>query len=64
MKMIKNNEELMQYRSYFSEELHEDILPYWMKYGVEKVGLYLLPRLEESKCMDWWDKKGKNMPLQ
>jgi len=33
---IKN--ELMHYRDYFSNELHEDILPYWMKYGVEKNG--------------------------
>jgi len=31
-------EELKQYRDYFSKELHEDILPYWMKYGVEKNG--------------------------
>jgi len=30
--------ELKQYRSYFHEELHKDILPYWMKYGVEKNG--------------------------
>jgi mannobiose 2-epimerase len=30
--------ELKQYRDYFSKELHEDILPYWIKYGVEKNG--------------------------
>lgn len=30
--------ELKQYREYFSKELHSDILPYWMKYGVEKEG--------------------------
>ena len=30
--------ELKQYRDYFSKELHEDILTYWMKYGVEKNG--------------------------
>lgn len=32
------NKELKRYRDYFSKELHEDILPYWMKYGVEKNG--------------------------
>ena len=36
--MTTNNNELIQYREYFSKELHEDILPYWMKYGVEKNG--------------------------
>jgi mannobiose 2-epimerase len=36
--MKKNIEELKQYRNYFSKELHENILPYWMKYGVEKDG--------------------------
>src|SRR5665648_1023887 len=36
METLKN--ELKQYRDYFSKELHEDILPYWMKYGVEKNG--------------------------
>ena len=36
MEKIKN--ELKQYRDFFSNELHEDILPYWMKYGVEKNG--------------------------
>ena len=30
--------ELQQYRTYFHNELHKDILPYWMKYGVEKNG--------------------------
>jgi mannobiose 2-epimerase len=30
--------ELKQYRSFFHNELHKDILPYWMKYGVEKEG--------------------------
>ena len=35
MKEILKNE-LKRYRDYFSKELHEDILPYWMKYGVEK----------------------------
>jgi len=30
--------ELKRYRDSFSKELHEDILPYWMKYGVEKNG--------------------------
>jgi len=30
--------ELMRYREFFSKELHDDILPYWMKYGVEKTG--------------------------
>jgi mannobiose 2-epimerase len=32
------NDELNQYHEYFSKELYEDILPYWMKYGVEKNG--------------------------
>ena len=36
MEMLK--EELKRYREYFSNELHQDILPYWMKYGVEKDG--------------------------
>lgn len=36
MQTIKN--ELNQYRSYFSKELHGNILPYWIKYGVEKNG--------------------------
>jgi cellobiose epimerase len=30
--------ELKQYRDKFSKELHEDILPFWMKYSVEKHG--------------------------
>ena len=34
-KLIK---ELQKYRSFFHNELHKDILPYWMKYGVEKNG--------------------------
>ena len=36
--MSSVKDELKQYRNYFSKELHEDILPYWMKYGVEKNG--------------------------
>jgi cellobiose epimerase len=32
------NNELKQYRDKFSKELHGDILPYWMKYSVEKNG--------------------------
>jgi mannobiose 2-epimerase len=32
------SEELKKYREIFSRELREDILPYWMKYGVEKNG--------------------------
>lgn len=34
-KLIK---ELKKYRSFFHNELHKDILPYWIKYGVEKKG--------------------------
>jgi cellobiose epimerase len=30
--------ELKQYRNSFHNELHKDILPYWMKYAVEKNG--------------------------
>jgi cellobiose epimerase len=30
--------ELKKYREIFSKELHDNILPYWMKYGVEKNG--------------------------
>lgn len=30
--------ELRKYRGYFEKELHHNILPYWMKYGVEKEG--------------------------
>ena len=30
--------ELLKYRDLFSNELHGNILPYWMKYGVEKNG--------------------------
>jgi cellobiose epimerase len=30
--------ELIKYRGLFSAELHGNILPYWMKYGVEKNG--------------------------
>ncbi len=30
--------ELKQHRSFFHNELHNNILPYWMKYGVEKEG--------------------------
>ena len=33
---IKND--LRLFRDHFSRELHNDILPYWMKYGVEKDG--------------------------
>ena len=36
MELLKD--EFKRYRDYFSKELHEDILPYWMKYGVEKNG--------------------------
>jgi cellobiose epimerase len=32
------NDELKRYREFFNIELHEDILPYWMKNGVEKKG--------------------------
>jgi mannobiose 2-epimerase len=31
-------DELQQYRNFFSNELRGDILPYWMKYAVEKTG--------------------------
>jgi mannobiose 2-epimerase len=31
-------DELKQYRNFFSNELHDDILPYWMQYAVEKEG--------------------------
>ena len=31
-------DELKEYRNFFSNELHEDILPYWMKYAIEKEG--------------------------
>jgi len=31
-------QELSRYRDFFSKELHNDILPYWMKFGVEKGG--------------------------
>jgi cellobiose epimerase len=31
-------DDLKKYRSYFHNELHKDILPYWMKYGIEKNG--------------------------
>ena len=31
-------DELKEYRNFFSNELHNDILPYWMKYAVEKEG--------------------------
>ncbi len=31
-------DELQQYRNFFSRELYGDILPYWMKYAVEKDG--------------------------
>ena len=30
--------ELKRYHGYFSRELHDDILHFWMKYGVEKNG--------------------------
>jgi mannobiose 2-epimerase len=30
--------ELIQYKNIFEKELHENILSYWMKYGVEKDG--------------------------
>ncbi len=30
--------ELKRHRDNFNKELHDDILPYWMKYGVEKNG--------------------------
>ena len=36
--MNELRDELEKYRDYFRKELHEDILPYWMKYGVEKDG--------------------------
>jgi cellobiose epimerase len=36
MDVVKN--ELLKYRDLFSNELHGNILPYWMKYGVEKNG--------------------------
>lgn len=36
--MKKPTNELRRYYGYFDRELHENILPYWMKYGVEKNG--------------------------
>jgi mannobiose 2-epimerase len=36
--MSSLKDELKQYRGYFSKELHNNILPYWIKYGVEKNG--------------------------
>ena len=36
--MEELNKELKRYREIFSKELHGDILPYWIKYGVEKEG--------------------------
>jgi cellobiose epimerase len=36
--MTELKKELRHYREKFSLELHKDILPYWMKYGVEKNG--------------------------
>ena len=36
--MEEQKNELKRYREIFRKELHEDILPYWMKYGVEKNG--------------------------
>ena len=36
--MSSINNELKQYRGFFHKELHNNILPYWMKYGVEKNG--------------------------
>jgi mannobiose 2-epimerase len=38
VEMESPKNELKHYRDYFSKELHEDILPYWMKYGAEKNG--------------------------
>ncbi|MBK9391271.1 MAG: AGE family epimerase/isomerase [Bacteroidetes bacterium] len=37
-KMEDTKTELKRYREFFSKELHGNILPYWMKYGVEKNG--------------------------
>jgi cellobiose epimerase len=36
--MADTKNELKLYREYFKKELHGNILPYWMKYGVEKNG--------------------------
>ncbi len=36
--MDKLKSELLNYREIFRRELHTDILPYWMKYGIEKDG--------------------------
>lgn len=35
---MKSKAELKQYKQIFSNELHQNILPYWMKYGVEEDG--------------------------
>ena len=36
--MEELKQELKKYREIFNKELHDNILPYWMKYGVEKNG--------------------------
>ena len=36
--MTETASDLGLYREYFRKELHGNILPYWMKYGVEKNG--------------------------
>ncbi|MCU0414923.1 MAG: AGE family epimerase/isomerase, partial [Ignavibacteriaceae bacterium] len=38
LKHMKQIYELIEYRKKFSTELHDDILSYWIKYGVEKGG--------------------------
>jgi len=43
---MASKEELIQYKSIFESELHDNILSYWSKYGVEKDGKGFYPAVD------------------
>ena len=43
---MASKQELIKYRTLFENELHNNILSYWMKYGVEKEGNGFYPAVD------------------
>lgn len=43
---MKSDKKLNKYKTYFEKELHENILSYWMKYGVEQNGNGFYPAVD------------------
>ncbi len=43
---MASEKELVRYKNFFEKELHENILSYWMKYGVEKDGKGFYPAVD------------------